>query len=163
MTACPECSRRRAYMAADPELYRGDETRCEAHRPSDDAARLDWLERHVFESHWRGTIGEAATWSLEGRARSAVAKMVGHTFREAIDAARAKEAAAAWNRHAPALRWRSEPPDVPGWWWCEYRRGTPAISHYTQEQCSQRRAWPSTPDTRWAGPIPEPEEVGSAY
>lgn len=69
-----------------------------------------------------------------------------------------EDAAAAWNRRAPALRWRSEPPNAPGWWWCEYRRGTPAISHYTQEQCSQRRAWPSTPNTRWAGPIPEPDE-----
>ena len=91
MTACPECSRRRAYMAADPELYRGDETRCEAHRPSDDAARLDWLERHIFESHWWGTIGDPPTWSIAGTARHFAARMVGATFRDAIDAARAKE------------------------------------------------------------------------
>lgn len=71
-----------------------------------------------------------------------------------------RELAREWHRRAPALRWRREPPDVPGWWWCEYRRGTPAISHYTQEQCSKRRAWPSTPDTRWAGPIAEPEGGG---
>ncbi len=29
----------------------------------------------------------------------------------------ADSAARRWNRRAPALRWRRDPPDVPGWWW----------------------------------------------
>lgn len=38
MASCSECDRRRRYMAADPEMYRGEDTRCEAHRR--DAGRL---------------------------------------------------------------------------------------------------------------------------
>lgn len=31
--SCQECERRARYMAADPEMYRGEDTRCEAHQP----------------------------------------------------------------------------------------------------------------------------------
>lgn len=38
MSSCPHCERRSAYMAHDPEMYRGDDRRCELHQA---LARLD--------------------------------------------------------------------------------------------------------------------------
>ncbi len=96
MTTCPECNRRAAYMAADPEMYRGDDTRCDAHR------------------------------------------------------------------RAPTPRWRTAPPDVPGWWW----RRTPSpqivsIRTYSQADCADLAEIVRIGHTNgeWAGPLPEPEEA----
>lgn len=30
--SCAECDRRARYMAADPEMYRDEDTRCDAHQ-----------------------------------------------------------------------------------------------------------------------------------
>ena len=30
--SCSECDRRRRYMSADPEMYRGEDTRCTPHQ-----------------------------------------------------------------------------------------------------------------------------------
>lgn len=35
MSDCAPCDQRRAYMSADPEMYRGESTKCEAHRTID--------------------------------------------------------------------------------------------------------------------------------
>lgn len=61
----------------------------------------------------------------------------------------------------PPLRWRREPPDVPGWWWIVSRGDTtPRVAHYSATDCAElascydtSRCW------RWAGPIPAPEEA----
>lgn len=53
-----------------------------------DAERIDWLERVMFQGHWGGTIGVPKAWSMAGPYRHELAKMNGHTLREAIDAAR---------------------------------------------------------------------------
>lgn len=70
-------------------------------------------------------------------------------------------ARAVWNFRAPALRWRREPPDVPGWWWLVSRAdSTPRVAHYAQRDCDDLAACgDSSSGWRWAGPIPEPEEA----
>lgn len=76
MTTCPECTRRRAYMAADPEMYRGDDTRCDAHRPAPGvSAELEELRMLVRDVNsmllrvrsYRGYIGGplCELWSLD--------------------------------------------------------------------------------------------------
>lgn len=37
--SCSECERRRRYMSADPEMYRGDDMRCTAHQELDNQLR----------------------------------------------------------------------------------------------------------------------------
>ena len=56
-----------------------------------DAERLDWLERHLFDGKWDGTIGRPKTWHMAGPYRHTLQKMHGNTLREAIDAALAGE------------------------------------------------------------------------
>lgn len=56
--------------------------------PSADTERLDWLHGALFDKHWDGTIGRPCTWRMCGPYRHVLVKMVGNTFREAIDAAR---------------------------------------------------------------------------
>ncbi|MBA3588224.1 hypothetical protein [Methylibium sp.] len=59
-----------------------------------DAERLSWLERHLFCKSWNGVIdgGSRTDWRVVGDFRHTTQKMVGHTFREAIDAAMQKTA-----------------------------------------------------------------------
>jgi len=76
-----------------------------------------------------------------------------------LDAARA-----AWNRRTPALRWRREPPDVPGWYWyCDLQRygRRVRIEHWDErkiKELGRMGLGPHPHRHRWAGPIPEPEE-----
>ena len=52
-------------------------------------ARLAWIEQKLFVSRWNGVIdsGAQTTWQIAPDWRHTVAKMVGHKFGEAIDAA----------------------------------------------------------------------------
>ena len=54
-----------------------------------DAERLAWLERHLFERKWNGVIdgGSRVDWYIRGDFRHTTRRMVGNTFRDAIDAA----------------------------------------------------------------------------
>lgn len=54
-----------------------------------DAGRLDWIQRHLFGHSWNGVIdsGSRTSWSIYSGFRHETAKMVGDTFRSAIDAA----------------------------------------------------------------------------
>ena len=57
-----------------------------------------------------------------------------------------------------ALEWTTEPPKVPGWYWCRHKS--------YPEYAVVRKVWPEVwaefgvPDgyDQWAGPIPEPRE-----
>lgn len=55
-----------------------------------DAGRLDWLEAHLFDKSWSGTIGDAPMWRMAGPYRHQLTKMRGSDLRAAIDAARAE-------------------------------------------------------------------------
>ena len=61
-------------------------------------------------------------------------------------------------RRAPALRWRSEPPDVPGWWWQQSVERFPWRSHFSAAEVAEEQRVGVNPSMRWAGPIPQPEE-----
>jgi hypothetical protein len=52
-------------------------------------AQLEWIEQKLFVSRWNGVIdsGAQTTWQIAPDWRHTVAKMVGHKFGEAIDAA----------------------------------------------------------------------------
>lgn len=54
-----------------------------------DVERLDWLKKKLFVSHWNGVIdgGSQTNWSIASDFRHTTQKMVGHTLRDAIDAA----------------------------------------------------------------------------
>lgn len=56
-----------------------------------DAKRLDWLEHHVFEGKWDGTIGRPKSWHMAGPFRHQLAKMRGPTLRDALDSARSAQ------------------------------------------------------------------------
>lgn len=49
---------------------------------------LNWIERHLIEGKWDGTLGRPKSWHMVGPYRHALAKMVGNTLLDAIDAAR---------------------------------------------------------------------------
>lgn len=68
MTACPECTRRRRYMAADPELYRGDDARRDAKRTAAecDAAVAD-ARRERDAARTRAVVAEAERDALQRR------------------------------------------------------------------------------------------------
>lgn len=51
-----------------------------------DSARLDWLERELFDRKWDGCLQHESTWHMAGPYRHALAKMRGETLRAAIDA-----------------------------------------------------------------------------
>ena len=63
-----------------------------------------------------------------------------------------------WNSIPRALTWTTEPPQVPGWYWCRHKS--------YPEYAVVRKVWPEVwaefgvPDgyDQWAGPIPEPRE-----
>nr|DAH74784.1 MAG TPA: restriction alleviation protein [Caudoviricetes sp.] len=63
-----------------------------------------------------------------------------------------------WNSIPRALTWTTEPPKVPGWYWCRHKS--------YPEYAVVRKVWPEVwaefgvPDgyDQWAGPIPEPRE-----
>lgn len=59
-----------------------------------DAARLNWIQRHLFVHKWNGVIdsGSQTRWDIWGGYRHITATMIGNTFGEAIDNA-AKEQA----------------------------------------------------------------------
>ena len=54
-----------------------------------DADRLDWINGAFFQTHWNGVLGSGNRiyWRIAGDYRHTAAKMIGNTFREAIDAA----------------------------------------------------------------------------
>lgn len=54
-----------------------------------DAERIDWIERTLFDKQWNAVIdsGSRTYWRICGPYRHVTAKMVGGTFRAAIDAA----------------------------------------------------------------------------
>ena len=49
-----------------------------------DAMLLDWIEQHIFESHWFGTIGEPPRWTISPSVRHTVAHLAGPTLRSAL-------------------------------------------------------------------------------
>ena len=55
-----------------------------------DAERLEWIEKRLFVRKWNGVIdgGSRIQWSIAGDFRHTTQRMVGHTFRAAVDAAR---------------------------------------------------------------------------
>ena len=55
-----------------------------------DAERLEWIERRLFVCKWNGVIGGGSRiqWSIAGDFRHTTQRMVGHTFRAAVDEAR---------------------------------------------------------------------------
>lgn len=65
-----------------------------------------------------------------------------------------EEAAQAWNDLPRALEWGSEPPSEPGFWWWELcgQRGVDLIQDPEKRVVKDYR-------TKWAGPIPEPQEA----
>ncbi len=66
-----------------------------------DSQRLDWLERHLFEGRWDGTIGRPKSWHMAGPYRHTLQRMRGDALREAIDLAmRADSATHRENEHA---------------------------------------------------------------
>ena len=67
-------------------------------------------------------------------------------------------AARKWNALPREFVWTTEPPKVPGWYWCRHKS--------YPEYAVVRKVWPEVwaefgvPDgyDQWAGPIPEPRE-----
>jgi hypothetical protein len=57
-----------------------------------DAVRLNWIEQHLIEGKWDGTIGRPKSWYMVGPYRHALHKLRGNTLREAIDTALAETA-----------------------------------------------------------------------
>lgn len=55
----------------------------------------------------------------------------------------------------PPLRWSSEPPKVPGWYW-HYPHGS-RMHGIIFVSSSHIKAVEFFPKDKWAGPIPEPE------
>jgi len=55
-----------------------------------DAERLEWIEKRLFVRKWNGVIdgGSRIQWSIAGDFRHTTQRMVGITFRAAVDAAR---------------------------------------------------------------------------
>ena len=53
-----------------------------------DSERLAWVERRLFDKSWNGVIdgGSRTHWRIAGDIRHTTQKMVGHTFRDAVDA-----------------------------------------------------------------------------
>ena len=56
-----------------------------------DARRISYLEVHVFDGHWDGTIGRPKSWRMAGPYRHELMKWQGNDLRAAIDAALAQE------------------------------------------------------------------------
>ena len=93
------------YTEAERHDYLTGEGSVEAHRAAllaavesmaakleaakSDAARLDWIEKALFRKSWNGVMGSGSktNWRVLEGYRHVVQKMVGNTFREAIDAA----------------------------------------------------------------------------
>ena len=57
----------------------------------DDSELLDWLEAHLFERKWSGTIGQPSGWYMAGPYRHTMQHMRGESLRAAIRAAIAQE------------------------------------------------------------------------
>lgn len=66
------------------------------------------------------------------------------------------------------MKWRKEPPDKPGWWWCRAPVGGAFIVHCMTFYNESRMLFWDGPkaeycdtmpeDYEWAGPIEEPKE-----
>jgi hypothetical protein len=71
---------------------------------------------------------------------------------------------AAFQYCAPALRWRREPPDAPGWYWyCDLQRygRRVRIEHWDErkiKELGRMGLGPHPHRPRWAGPLPYPEK-----
>lgn len=59
-----------------------------------DAARLNWIQRHLFGHKWNGVIdsGSQTRWDIWVGYRHITATMIGNTFGEAIDNAMKEQA-----------------------------------------------------------------------
>lgn len=64
-----------------------DALRAQLAAQQEDAARLDWLERNLFERKWFGTLKVPSEYFVRGDFRHTTQRMRGETLREAIDAA----------------------------------------------------------------------------
>ena len=55
-----------------------------------DAERLEWIEKRLFVRKWNGVIdgGSRIQWSIAGDFRHTTQRMIGNTFRAAVDEAR---------------------------------------------------------------------------
>lgn len=62
--SCAECERRARYMAADPEMYRGEDTRCEMHQAQ---AREAELRNQVKGLEHRLALWQSRVAELEAR------------------------------------------------------------------------------------------------
>ena len=49
--SCSECERRRKYMSADPEMYRGEDTRCNTHQREEAYAELLRVAKQIKKEH----------------------------------------------------------------------------------------------------------------
>jgi len=69
MSSCAECERTRRYMAADPEMYRGEDSRCSAHRRVPTPPEVESAEEFCkrFSWWWRGLIEKEAPRLVEER------------------------------------------------------------------------------------------------
>lgn len=85
---------REGYETAIAAGYENDALRTRLAEVEKDAARLNWIQRHLFVHKWNGVIdsGSQTRWDIWGGYRHITATMIGNTFGEAIDNA-AKEQA----------------------------------------------------------------------
>ncbi len=67
-----------------------------------------------------------------------------------------------WNALPRALTWTTEPPKVPGYYWCRYKgSGKDTWSPTYIPACADHTKYTilfKSKDVEWAGPIPEPRE-----
>lgn len=78
------------WMDALPDGHRArkeiDSLRSRLAAAEADAKRLDWIETHLIEGKWDGTIGRPKSWHMVGPYRHTLQKLSGNTLRDAIDA-----------------------------------------------------------------------------
>ena len=81
-------SNKSAYGQVTKACY--DLTEKVIHNLRADAERLEWIESKLFGHKWNGVIdsGSRVNWSIAADFRHTTQRMVGNTFRDAIDAAR---------------------------------------------------------------------------
>ena len=71
-----------------------EQARTQTHKAEEapsDGELLDWLEAHLFERKWSGTIGQPSGWYMAGPYRHTMQHMRGESLRAAIRAAIAQE------------------------------------------------------------------------
>ncbi len=77
----------RQYIEQGAQTHKAEDS------PSD-GELLDWLEAHLFERKWSGTIGQPSGWYMAGPYRHTMQHMRGESLRAAIRAAIAQESKA---------------------------------------------------------------------